>query len=137
MGNQGKVELKNHSNTVGAARRTRSPRRRRFNFLIASACMIALSSCASDPGASRYGTKIDQPQVSETTIDTLYGNYLAARHATRERDTSSAAAYYKTALASDPGNQIIRERALLLEITSGNSFDHVGNCFLVLSTGKV
>jgi tetratricopeptide (TPR) repeat protein len=82
--------------------------------------MIALSSCASDPGASRYGTKIDQPQVSETTIDTLYGNYLAARHATRERDTSSAAAYYKTALASDPGNQIIRERALLLEVTSGN-----------------
>ncbi len=50
----------------------------------------------------------------------LFGNYLAARHATYEKDTRAAAEFYRNAVEEDPDNNIILERAFLLELSSGN-----------------
>lgn len=50
----------------------------------------------------------------------LFGNYLAARHATHENDTRAAAEFYRSAVEEDPDNNVILERAFLLELSSGN-----------------
>ena len=58
--------------------------------------------------------------TSQRNPDSLYGNYLAARYAGTLRDMDAAAAYYAQALAEDPGNPVIVERAFLLSVTSGD-----------------
>jgi tetratricopeptide (TPR) repeat protein len=58
--------------------------------------------------------------ASEDSDGNLFGNYLAARHATYEKDTRAAAGFYRNAVEEDPDNNIILERAFLLELSSGN-----------------
>jgi len=58
--------------------------------------------------------------LSQRNPDSLYGNYLAARHAGTVRDMDAAARYYAQALSEDPGNPVIVERAFLLSVTAGN-----------------
>ncbi len=58
--------------------------------------------------------------LSQRNPDSLYGNYLAARHAGSVRDMDAAANFYARALAEDPGNPVIVERAFLLSVTAGN-----------------
>lgn len=58
--------------------------------------------------------------ASERNPDSLYGNYLAARHAGALRDLDAAADYYNRALAEDPGNPVIVDRAFLLAVTAGD-----------------
>ncbi|KAB2871257.1 MAG: tetratricopeptide repeat protein [Bauldia sp.] len=50
----------------------------------------------------------------------LSGSYLAARSAQTAQDLESAAAYFNVALAHDPGNPILIERALVLEVANGD-----------------
>ena len=54
--------------------------------------------------------------VSEGTAS---GNYLAGRFAGAMRDTRRAARYYALALRQDPENDIILDRAFLLELAGG------------------
>ncbi|MEQ9144148.1 MAG: tetratricopeptide repeat protein [Parvibaculaceae bacterium] len=58
--------------------------------------------------------------TSQRNPDSLYGNYLAGRHAGAIRDMEAAADFYEHALAEDPGNPVIVERAFLLSVTAGN-----------------
>src|SRR5476651_1577838 len=44
---------------------------------------------------------------------TMSGSYLAARHASVERDASSAAAFYRSALRTDPKNNELLDRAFI------------------------
>jgi hypothetical protein len=37
------------------------------------------------------------------------GSYLAARHASGQRDVAAAASYYRAALRADPGNNVIHK----------------------------
>jgi tetratricopeptide (TPR) repeat protein len=53
-------------------------------------------------------------------MSSLSGTYLAGRHAGRERDMEAAAAYYGRALARDPGNPLLIERAFIHELSVGN-----------------
>ncbi len=57
---------------------------------------------------------------AEADTQTLFGSYLAARHAAQTRDTQAAADFYRQALEQDPENTVILERAFLLELSSGN-----------------
>ena len=50
----------------------------------------------------------------------LYGNYLAGRHARGKKDHHTAAEYYNQALIRDPGNQAILRQAFVLEASAGN-----------------
>lgn len=53
-------------------------------------------------------------------VETKLGNYLAARHATNLRDRDAAAVFYDQVLSEDPTNQVILDRAFLLQVTAGN-----------------
>ena len=48
------------------------------------------------------------------------GSYLAARHATSQRDAAGAAAYYRAALRADPRNGELLERAFLSVLQEGD-----------------
>ncbi|MER2607126.1 MAG: tetratricopeptide repeat protein [Siculibacillus sp.] len=57
--------------------------------------------------------------VSFVPPPTLAGAYLAGRFAGQVRDVSSAAEYFRTALAMDPGNAVLTERAFQLLLADG------------------
>src|ERR1700752_4529432 len=48
------------------------------------------------------------------------GSYLAARHASVERDASSAAAFYRSALRTDPKNNELLDRAFISSVAEGD-----------------
>src|SRR5260221_5032211 len=51
---------------------------------------------------------------------TTSGSYLAARHASVERDANSAAAFYRSALRSDPKNNELLDRAFISSLADGD-----------------
>jgi tetratricopeptide (TPR) repeat protein len=51
---------------------------------------------------------------------TTSGSYLAARHASVERDASSAATFYRSALRSDPKNNELLDRAFISSLADGD-----------------
>src|SRR5882724_9933973 len=51
---------------------------------------------------------------------TMSGSYLAARHASVERDASSAAAFYRSALRTDPKNNELLDRAFISSLADGD-----------------
>jgi len=55
-----------------------------------------------------------------TETRSLLGSYLAGRFARSLRDNSEAAKFYQKVLTKDPENNLILERAFLLEAISGN-----------------
>lgn len=64
------------------------------------------------------------------------GNYLAARHATVERDAASAAAFYRAALTSDPNNTDLLDRAFIASIAEGNIDEAVKLAERILAKDK-
>ena len=77
--------------------------------LLSLMLIVGLSACA----AGDFG-------ASQRNPESLYGNYLAGRYAGSLRDMDAAASYYEQALAEDPENPFIIERAFLLSVTAGN-----------------
>jgi tetratricopeptide (TPR) repeat protein len=59
-------------------------------------------------------TQRDLPQISSS------GNYLAARHATQQRDAQAASTYYRAALRHDPKNGDLLERTFISVLTGGD-----------------
>lgn len=57
--------------------------------------------------------------VDRSGLRSLSGSYLAARHAGTVKDMESAAAFYKRALAADPENEVLLDRAVMLLVASG------------------
>lgn len=51
---------------------------------------------------------------------TLFGSYLAGRYAASVRDNAAAADFYREALRQDPTDEVILERAFLLDLSAGN-----------------
>jgi tetratricopeptide (TPR) repeat protein len=51
---------------------------------------------------------------------TMSGSYLAARHASVERDASSAATFYRSALRTDPKNNELLDRAFISSLADGD-----------------
>src|SRR6185312_16947470 len=51
---------------------------------------------------------------------TMSGSYLAARHASVERDATSAAEFYLSALRTDPKNSELLDRAFISSVADGN-----------------
>jgi len=64
----------------------------------------------------------DVAWVDENKQETksLLGSYLAGRMARSQRENSKAATYYEKALEKDPENDVILERAFLLEAIAGD-----------------
>ena len=64
------------------------------------------------------------------------GSFLAARHASTERDASAAAAYYRAALRGDPRNSELLSRAFLAVLANGEVDEAVRLAERVVQTDK-
>lgn len=87
---------------------------RRAGRLAASAALaLALSACA---GMNRDSARESDPKMSSGS---LTGDVLVARVASGDRDTDVAAARYGYALAADPDNLQLLERAFIFSLSAG------------------
>ena len=66
--------------------------------LAAPAAVLAQTPEHTGDNAAQFPSKADLKSL------TTSGSYLAARHASVERDAASAAAFYRSALRTDPKN---------------------------------
>lgn len=103
-----------------------NPRRRLSRLVLTGLMAGLLAGCAGFGGLdtrdfddSTVGKNLRVDKAGRNT-DTKLGNYLAARHATNLRDRDAAATFYDQVLSEDPANQIILDRAFLLQLTAGN-----------------
>ena len=64
------------------------------------------------------------------------GSFLAAQHASRERDAAAAAAFYRSALRSDPRNNELLERTFLSVLLNGDVEEAVRLADQVLKVDK-
>src|ERR1700676_4388360 len=67
---------------------------------------------------------------------TMSGSYLAARHASVERDPSSAATFYRSALRTDPKNKELLDRAFISSLADGDIDEAVKLADRILTTDK-
>ena len=78
----------------------------RFNRLtiaVVAAASLALPGSLSAQTPEHTGDSAAQfPNKVDLKSLTTSGSYLAARHASVERDSNSAAAFYRSALRTDP-----------------------------------
>src|SRR6266568_1982896 len=67
---------------------------------------------------------------------TTSGSYLAARHASVERDANSAAAFYRSALRTDPKNNELLDRAFISSLADGDIDEAVKLADRILTMDK-
>src|ERR1700674_1423377 len=60
------------------------------------------------------------PSTHDLKMLTTSGSYLAARHASVERDAASAATFYRSALRIDPKNNDLMDRAFISSLADGD-----------------
>ena len=67
---------------------------------------------------------------------TTAGSYLAARHASVERDAGAAASFYRSALKTDPKNAELLDRAFISTLADGDIDEAVKLAERILQTDK-
>jgi tetratricopeptide (TPR) repeat protein len=67
---------------------------------------------------------------------TMSGSYLAARHASVERDSNSAATFYRSALRTDPKNNELLDRAFISSLADGDVDEAVKLAERILTVDK-
>jgi tetratricopeptide (TPR) repeat protein len=122
-----------------------------MSFLIRRAAVCAsLAFALSLPGAAVAQQKSVQQKKTEsirsgaveyTPVDrrkgsTVAGNYLAARHASVERDAGAAASFYRSALREDPKNTELLDRAFISTLADGDIDEAVKLAEKVLQVDK-
>src|ERR1700681_3197271 len=112
----------------------------RFNrWTIAAFAVTALAM----PGSLSAQTP-DHPSDNSAQFPTSHdlkalttsGSYLAARHASVERDAASAAAFYRSALRSDPKNNELLDRAFISSLADGDIDEGVKLAERILTIDK-
>ena len=86
----------------------------------------------SIPAATRRSFRARRDLKSLTTS----GSYLAARHASVERDANSAAAFYRSALRTDPKNNELLDRAFISSLADGDIDEAVKLADRILTIDK-
>src|SRR5215217_7836286 len=76
------------------------------------------------------------PSKGDLKSLTTSGSYLAARHASVERDAASAAAFYRSALRTDPKNNDLLDRAFFSSLADGDIDEAVKLADRVLTQDK-
>ena len=113
---------------------------KRFNrFAIAALAATALALPASlsaqtpdhpSDNSAQFPTPHDLKSL------TMSGSYLAARHASVERDSASAAAFYRSALRIDPKNNELLDRAFISSLADGDIDEAVKLAERILTVDK-
>ena len=83
-----------------------------------------------DATAAQFPTRNDLKSL------TTSGSYLAARHASVERDAASAAEFYRSALRTDPKNNELLDRAFISSVAEGDIDEAVKLADRILTTDK-
>jgi len=76
------------------------------------------------------------PSKTDLKALTTSGSYLAARHASVERDAASAAAFYRSALRTDPKNNELLDRAFISSLADGDIDEAVKLADRILTMDK-
>ncbi|MCA6106488.1 tetratricopeptide repeat protein [Bradyrhizobium cenepequi] len=76
------------------------------------------------------------PTKNDLKSLTTSGSYLAARHASVERDAASAAAFYRSALRTDPKNNELLDRAFISSLAEGDIDEAVKLADRILAQDK-
>lgn len=76
------------------------------------------------------------PSKNDLKSLTMSGSYLAARHASVERDAASAAAFYRSALRTDPKNNELLDRAFISSLAEGDIEEAVKLADRILAQDK-
>ena len=82
--------------------------------ILAGATLAAAILIGPAALSAQTPTRPDTPRVSSS------GNYLAARHASAQRDAAGASAYYRAALRADPRNNELLDRAFVSVLAEGD-----------------
>jgi len=112
----------------------------RFNrWTIAAITLAALTApCAVSAQTPEHtGDNAAQfPSKTDLKSLTTSGSYLAARHASVERDAASAAAFYRSALRTDPKNNELLDRAFISSLADGDIDEAVKLADRILTMDK-
>jgi tetratricopeptide (TPR) repeat protein len=82
--------------------------------------IVALVALAAGSRTLSAATGTGERANADDATRSLLGSYLAGRLARGQHDTQAAAAYYREALARDPGNEVLIEQSFLMELMQGN-----------------
>src|SRR3982074_1899966 len=112
----------------------------RFNRWIVAAFAIAALAIPCSLSAQTPEHPTDNsaqfPSSRDLKALTMSGSYLAARHASVERDASSAAAFYRSALRTDPKNNELLDRAFISSLADGDIEEAVKLADRILTVDK-
>jgi tetratricopeptide (TPR) repeat protein len=112
----------------------------RFNrltiaLLAAAALAVPAQLSAQTPDHPTDNTA-QFPSKTDLKSLTTAGSYLAARHASVERDATSAAAFYRSALRTDPKNSELLDRAFISSLADGDIDESVKLADRILTQDK-
>ncbi|UGA44924.1 tetratricopeptide repeat protein [Bradyrhizobium quebecense] len=112
----------------------------RFNrltiaVLAAAALAVPAQLSAQTPNHPTDNTA-QFPSKADLKSLTTSGSYLAARHASVERDATSAAAFYRSALRTDPKNSELLDRAFISSLADGDIEEAVKLADRILTQDK-
>ena len=110
----------------------------RFNRLataVTLAASLAIGAVAHAETAER-ATDANFPSSRDLAAMTQAGSYLAARHASVDRDAASAAAFYRSALRTDPKNNELLDRAFISSLAEGDIDEAVKLADRILAVDK-
>jgi tetratricopeptide (TPR) repeat protein len=112
----------------------------RFNRWAIAAVAITALAVPGSLAAQTPDRPTDNSAQFPTSRDlkslTTAGSYLAARHASVERDASSAAAFYRSALRTDPKNNELLDRAFISSLADGDIDEAVKLADRILTIDK-
>ena len=96
--------------------------------VLAALAVFATTWSVSQPASAQIPSPNSRVSAS--------GSFLAARHATIERDAATAAAFYRAALRGDPRNNELLDRAFLSVLADGDMDEAVRLADVVLKADK-
>jgi tetratricopeptide (TPR) repeat protein len=104
---------------------------------IAALALLALPVAAAAQTPERpTDSSVQFPSAHDLKALTTSGSYLAARHASVERDAASAAAFYRSALRTDPKNNELLDRAFISSLADGDIDEAIKLADRILSIDK-
>jgi tetratricopeptide (TPR) repeat protein len=101
-----------------------------FTALAAPASVLAQTPDRPTDSSARFPSSHDLKSL------TITGSYLAARHASVERDSAAAAAFYRSALRNDPKNNELLDRAFISSLADGDIDEAVKLADRILTIDK-
>jgi tetratricopeptide (TPR) repeat protein len=107
-----------------------------FAALALTAMVVPGSISAQTPDRPEATNMAQFPTRTDLKSLTTSGSYLAARHASVERDANSAAEFYRSALRADPKNNELLDRAFISSVADGDVDEAVKLAERILATDK-